>query len=66
MVQICSDRVELIARTIDAVDGVIRDAFEVMNISVARLLRDVCVLYRRHPRYRTNKEDVYRCLRVHY
>ena len=38
----------------------------VVDFSVARLLRDFFVLYRHRPRYRTNKEDIYRCLRVRY
>ena len=50
VVQVCSDGVELIARTTDAVDDVIRDAFEVMDFSVARLFRDFFVLYRHRPR----------------
>ena len=66
VVQVCSDGVELVARVTDAVDDVTRDAFEVMDFSVARLLRDFCVLYRHRPRYKTNKEDIYRCLRIHY
>ena len=64
--QVCSDGVELIAKTTDAVYDVIRDAFEVMDFSVARLLRDFFVLYRHRPRYRTTKEDIYKCLRVPY
>ena len=43
MVQVCSDGVELITKTTDAVDDIIRDAFEVMDFSVARLLRDFSV-----------------------
>ena len=35
---VCSDGVKLIAKTADAVDDVIRDAFEVMDFSVACLL----------------------------
>ena len=66
VVQVCSDGVELITKTTDAVDDIIRDAFEVMGFSVARLLRGFFVLYRHRPRYRTNKEDIYRCLRVRY
>ena len=66
VVQVCSDGVKLVTKTTDAVDGIIRDALEVMEFSVARLLRDFFVLYRHRPRYRTNKEDIYRCLRVRY
>ena len=50
VMQVFSDGVELIARTTDAVDDVIRDAFEMKYFLVARLLRDFFVLYRHHPR----------------
>ena len=43
VVQVCSDGVELITKTTDAVDDIFRDAFEVMYFSVARLLRDFFV-----------------------
>ena len=56
VVQVCSDGVELITKTTDAVDDIILEAFEVMDCSVARLLRDFFVLYRHRPMYRTTKK----------
>jgi hypothetical protein len=45
VVQTCADGVELVARTIAAVDDVIRDTNEVGNVSFGHILRIFCVLY---------------------
>ena len=47
VVQVCADGVELVARTIAAVDDIIRYTNEVVHFSVGHILRIVCVLYHR-------------------